>query len=321
MSNSCKCHEGNPAYCSMEYQYAVKVVCGVVPECQPGEKHPPVAPGAYFTAINIRNTSGCERAVITWFVADAFNRPRFISAAQRLVLGPGEAVEIDCPEIMKAVGVQSPGFVKGFVTLESSVELDVVAVYTGTQGATWPLNTLHIERVPAKCVGVNQDLQLWVSTGVADWRSVSTGAPVVGVTPDSAWVQAPFGSSWADRDGSQAVGAETYRLEFDLCCGFRNPVLQMVVSTDNAGTVRFNGMTLLSLGSNAYQSLHAVTPPTNFVTGRNTLEITVDNQGTSPNPRGFVVGGLLQVQRGKCPCQELPYRRPRGGVAGESLGS
>jgi hypothetical protein len=44
-------------------------------------------------------------------------------------LGPDEALEIDCEDIRKLAD-SSADFVKGFVVIESKVELDVVAMYT-----------------------------------------------------------------------------------------------------------------------------------------------------------------------------------------------
>jgi hypothetical protein len=44
-------------------------------------------------------------------------------------LGPDEALEIDCRDIFKHAESRA-NFLKGFVVIESKVELDVVAVYT-----------------------------------------------------------------------------------------------------------------------------------------------------------------------------------------------
>ncbi|MCC6536284.1 MAG: hypothetical protein IT162_01960 [Bryobacterales bacterium] len=320
--SKCKCSPEKSSSCRFEYQYAVKAVCGTVPECRPGDPPQPVAPGLYFTAINIRNAAACEVAEFNWHVADAWARPGFVSGRQVVRLNPGAAVEVDCPDIAKMIPAPAPPFSKGFVVIESEVELDVVAVYTGTQGENWPLNTLHMERVAPRCTPVNEDFELLLNTGNADWRTASTGQPVIGVTPDAAWTAPPFGASWVDRDGLGTLGSETYRLSFELCCGFRNPQLQMSVSTDNAGEVRFNGNLLLNLSSNSYQSLTAVPPPpaSQYVVGQNTLEVRVTNQGTSSNPKGFVAGGFLRVPRGKCHCGRLPYRQLRATTAGENLG-
>jgi hypothetical protein len=56
-----------------------------------------------------------------------------------------EALEIECPDILRHAQ-STDDFLKGFVVLQSRVELDVVAVYTAA-GATGQVETLHLERV------------------------------------------------------------------------------------------------------------------------------------------------------------------------------
>src|SRR6185503_13723311 len=87
-------------------------------------------------------------------------------------LKPDESIEIDCPEVMSALSQPPPPFVKGYVVIESDVELDVVAVYTSAQSATGPVNTFHTERVQGRCVPVCEDLILPLNTGVADWQTI-----------------------------------------------------------------------------------------------------------------------------------------------------
>jgi len=122
-------------------QYAVKFVCGK----SDGKI---VAPGIYFTAINVHNPSDKPVAFRKKF-AIALPREkagpvtRFFGAK----LGPDEAFEIDCPDIVKHAESRG-GFLKGFAVIESDVELDVVAVYTAA-GASGQVETLHLERVAA----------------------------------------------------------------------------------------------------------------------------------------------------------------------------
>jgi hypothetical protein len=59
-------------------------------------------------------------------------------------LGPDEGLEIDRRDILRHADVDR--FLKGFVVIESPVELDVVAVYTAS-GRQAFVETLHIERV------------------------------------------------------------------------------------------------------------------------------------------------------------------------------
>lgn len=124
------------------FQYAAKVVCGK----SAGEV---VAPGVYFTAINVHNPNHTT-ARLRWKVAVA--RPGAkagpVSKFFEARLGPDEALEIDCPEVMKRA--KAKGFLKGFVVIESGLELDVVVVYTAANADGGQVATLHTERVPPR---------------------------------------------------------------------------------------------------------------------------------------------------------------------------
>jgi len=130
------------------FQYAAKVVCGK-------SNGKVVAPGVYFTAVNIHNptykTIGMRAKVA---VALPGLQPGPVSEFFQAKLGPDEALEIDCPDIHNPQIFRFPqpiraGFLKGFVVIESDVELDVVAVYS-TSGKDGVVNTFHTERVPAR---------------------------------------------------------------------------------------------------------------------------------------------------------------------------
>jgi hypothetical protein len=122
-------------------QYATKVVCGV----SPGKV---VAKGAYWTAINVHNPNRTA-AAFRWKVAVALPGVKAgpVSKFFDARLGPDEALEIDCPDVMKRV--KTDGFLKGFVVIESGLELDIVAVYTAAP-ERGEVVTLHTERVPAR---------------------------------------------------------------------------------------------------------------------------------------------------------------------------
>ena len=60
-------------------------------------------------------------------------------------LGPDEAFEIDRNDIFEHANTNL-NFIKGFVIIETTVELDVVAVYTAA-GAENQVETLHVEHV------------------------------------------------------------------------------------------------------------------------------------------------------------------------------
>jgi hypothetical protein len=132
----------SPAFSQqLPYEYAVKCICGKPPT-------PVLAPGVYFTAINVHNP-GKEGVRFFKKVAMALpgEKPGPVSKVFEAKLGPNEALEIDCPDIERHAGTEK--FVKGFVVIESPVELDIVAVYTAA-GATRQVETLALERVPAR---------------------------------------------------------------------------------------------------------------------------------------------------------------------------
>jgi len=129
---------------NITYQYAVKFVCGE-------SKGDVVAPGVYWTAINVHNPIysriGFKKKIA---VALPNEKPGCVTPFFECRLGPDEALEIDCKDIFRHVKESQckikGGFLKGFVVIESAVELDVVAVYTAA-GRDKQVETFHTERV------------------------------------------------------------------------------------------------------------------------------------------------------------------------------
>ena len=121
------------------FQYAVKFICGK----SPGQV---LAPGVYFTAINVHNPT---RGTISFnkkvAIALPQEKPGRVSPFFEARLRTDEALEIDCPDILRHAQ-STDDFLKGFVVIQSRVELDVVAVYTAV-GATDRVETLALERV------------------------------------------------------------------------------------------------------------------------------------------------------------------------------
>jgi hypothetical protein len=115
----------------LEQQYAAKMVCGL-------QKDPDVMQlvrGFYGTAINIHNP-GEKSVIFTKKLALTFppreEKPGKIIRIAKHELGPDEALEVDCDDVRReAFGGQFPeSFIKGFIVVESTGELDVTAVYT-----------------------------------------------------------------------------------------------------------------------------------------------------------------------------------------------
>jgi CARDB len=122
-------------------QYAVKFVCG-----KPNT--PVAAPGLYFTAINVHNPARQPVAFKKKIaVALPGEKAGPVTPFFDVKLGPDEALEIDCPDILKHARARD--FLKGFVVIETSFELDVVAVYTAA-GSIRQVETLFLERVPPR---------------------------------------------------------------------------------------------------------------------------------------------------------------------------
>lgn len=131
------------------FAYAVKFICGVSTPVK-GQPDPGVvAHGAYYTAINAHNP-GKEGVEFTKKFAIALpgEKAGRISPYFLAALKADEALEIDCPDILKHL--DAGGFVKGFAVIQSKLELDVVAVYTAAPSTAGTVATLELERVPAR---------------------------------------------------------------------------------------------------------------------------------------------------------------------------
>jgi hypothetical protein len=124
------------------FQYAVKFVCG-------RSRGKVVAPGEYWTAINVHNPTS-EGIKLRKKVAVALpgEKPGPVSRFEDAKLGPDEAMEIDREDIFKHAEFREE-FLKGYVVIESKVRLDVVAVYTAA-GTDNLVETLHTKRVRAR---------------------------------------------------------------------------------------------------------------------------------------------------------------------------
>lgn len=140
----------NPASAQDEYfEYAVKIVCGTPPL----ERSAAVAPGRYFTAINIHNPN--PNPIDTVFFRKKFaltaakEQPGPVSKFSMNVLVSDHALEIDCADVFAQIKFKE--FAKGFAVIQSPAALDVVAVYTAA-GGTKQVETLHLERVQPRMV-------------------------------------------------------------------------------------------------------------------------------------------------------------------------
>ena len=130
----------------LKFEYAAKFVCGKAPT------NAPVAPGFYFTAINVHNPSLIAENPLRKKFAIALPGEKVgkISPFTAETLKGDEAMEIDCPDIAKHLGLAAGAFVKGFAVIQSFAELDVVAVYTAAATPAGPVAAMTLERVPKR---------------------------------------------------------------------------------------------------------------------------------------------------------------------------
>jgi hypothetical protein len=317
--SGCQCGGQAHGACATEFQYAVKLVCGEAVAAGPGAAPTVVAPGRYWTAINIHNPDKCKDAHFRWKVAVAypgeqgqitpFQRPR--------VLSPDGAIEIDCPQVMQIFPAPAPAFLKGFVVIESDIELDVVAVYTGSTGPCGG-NTFATERVPARCVPKCENLLMPLHTGIALWQTVSpTAGPAVtlGSLPGT-WGPPPSGSFWISQSATDSQASPTtpglrrYELCFDLCSGFTVPgKFDIQVIADNSAQILLNNIPVGSVSGFGSATSVTIDPSSNanlLHAGHNCFRVDVTNTANPPpnvnNPTGFALAGFLHVIGGKCPC-------------------
>jgi len=127
---------------AQQAQYSAKFVIG-------NSNGDILAPGQYFTAINVHNPTAQAITIRKRFaIALPSEKPGPVSQFVSTTIPPGAAIEIDTRDIHRNTNTPPGAFVKGFVQIISSGRLNVVAVYTAA-GATQRIETMHMERVPA----------------------------------------------------------------------------------------------------------------------------------------------------------------------------
>jgi hypothetical protein len=139
-----------PVIPNYAYQYAAKIVCGR-PAPTPAYPFQVGAHGAYFTQVNVHNPSRTQGVSIRKKFINAQPNERPTRPTQFFAMGlePDWATQIDCPNILKHLGLPPAAYAEGFVILESTLEIDVVGLYTA-DGPSGLISTMEIDRVPAR---------------------------------------------------------------------------------------------------------------------------------------------------------------------------
>ncbi|MEO8627210.1 MAG: CARDB domain-containing protein [Betaproteobacteria bacterium] len=128
--------QAQAAAAEVVYEYAAKIVCGA--SIDPKDMR--LAHGFYATTVNVHNPNEKEvrllRKTLALTIPDGGERPgkvfSLLDAPESLK--PGQALATECEDIRKRSGLPfpSPGlpYIEGFVVIQSTDSLDVVAVYT-----------------------------------------------------------------------------------------------------------------------------------------------------------------------------------------------
>lgn len=122
--------------------YAAKFVCG---KTDGGI----VAPGQYFTTVNVHNAAPLAKMFYSKRFAIALPEEKSEKLSEFFggTLGPDQAMLIDCENIYKHTNTSPGQFIEGYALLYSPGELDVVSVHTAGHGEVETINT---ERVPVR---------------------------------------------------------------------------------------------------------------------------------------------------------------------------
>jgi hypothetical protein len=212
-------------------EYAVKFVCGT------GDGKV-LARGSYNTAINIMNPSGVD---VTYQKRFAVALPGEVSGGTTpfvpgATLAAGDAVEIDCPDILEEARGCDSEFCKGFVTLRSDNELEVVAVYSAADPESNGVRSIHMDRVttagrcPVSTQRVARRTVLFVPPHVRGDRDFKGHGPCVS-----------FDLDLRVKDSGTSLVA-SYRMHAFECDGdFADPQHDHTAAEGTAETVLFAG--------------------------------------------------------------------------------
>lgn len=297
------------------YEYIIKFIIGASPR-----KPEVLAPAYYWTAVNIYNASPCKDATLNWKVARALPGLQVgpTSPWSTATLSRGRGFEIDNEDIDRALvlggdkrrtidhelGHLSHG--KGFVVIRSDIELDIVAVYSASEGREHDV-TLHTERVVGRKLDRKScgTLKVNLDTNAANYMNVSSpngGPPVPAATlTHPAWAPATGAARWIGRNNA-ASGLWVFERTFTIDCdGVYEVSGSMSVRSDNGSRYLLNGTEFGSTTGSYPASMPAVSlplPPASLLRlGVNTLRVEVMNQG---GPVGLLINGALAIKGAAC---------------------
>jgi hypothetical protein len=284
-------------------QYAAKFVCGIAPLLPPNASSMVAAPGRYFTAINVHNPS--RSVATTVYKKFAVGKPSEkvgpVTQYFEMSLGGDETMQVDCDNIARHLNQAPTAFLEGYAVIESSKELDVVAVYTAGSGSGFPVTSIHTERVQPRRMPACTNLNLSINTGFPllpfanPWTLVAAPTASGPVPPRAPNVPTPTSIPWpAPYPGSYFIsgtptGSTTgfpvgtvweYETCFCVCPGAQNVKLNLTgVRVDDQAYFFLNNFAIGTvLGQNAlpaeWNTVNTNAEP-KFRPGRNCLRVRV----------------------------------------------
>jgi hypothetical protein len=152
------------------FQYAAKFSCGSVA----AGVLAPVMPGQYTTAVAIHNPQAKDvtlRKKVALVFPPGGQKPGQISAFVTEKLTPDQALEVSCHEIPSTFAFPAAvtgSFVQGFLVIETTRSVDVVATYSAGQGlpgsaptpaatTTSTVATVEVERIKERKISREDD--------------------------------------------------------------------------------------------------------------------------------------------------------------------
>jgi hypothetical protein len=128
------------------YQYAVKFLCTAnIPGTSQSDTA--VVPGVYQTAANIHNPNPQDARVRMKLAVRTGQISGFIDRQ----LKPDEATSVDCAQV-QTFGIPFIHGFEGFLVIESTLSLDVAAVYTACPRGG-EVASIDVEYVPERTIG------------------------------------------------------------------------------------------------------------------------------------------------------------------------
>jgi hypothetical protein len=132
------------------FQYAVKFLCtSNIPGTS--QTTSSLLPGAYATVVNIHNPNSRAagfRMKLAMATSTQIDTP-LISDFIKETLKPDQATKVDCGRI-REFGLQLIHGFEGFLVIESTLSLDVVAVYTAAKIGGEGVESMDVEYVPER---------------------------------------------------------------------------------------------------------------------------------------------------------------------------